>query len=355
MKDIQTPADTSAQPVTLEGIAAQSQDAARHATRSVDSISRITAQMKMLAINAKIEAARAGQIGRGFSIVADEVRNVGVQVDEIACDIRAQLSQRLSSLDEMVVALDQQSTGARLVDLAFTAVDTMDRNLYERTCDVRWWATDSAFVSALEAPDPGTLAHATKRLGVILDAYNIYLDLWIMDRNGEIVANARPDKYPVKGKSVQNLSWFPKALAQTAGDAFEAGEVVRSPYLGNRLTLSYACAIRAGGDKHGQVLGVMATCFDWESQARDILTSLRMDETMRKRNTRALLIDRNGDVIAASDSAEVRSAKITIPADMDPHHGYYTEGNRLVCYHITEGFETYQGLGWRGVILQDLP
>ncbi|TVP73219.1 MAG: methyl-accepting chemotaxis protein [Rhodobacteraceae bacterium] len=353
--NINAPAAAEYQRVTLAAIAAQSQDAARHASKSVDSISRITSQMKMLAINAKIEAARAGQIGRGFSIVADEVSNVGGQINDIACDIQAQLAKRLADLDAMVVAMDRQSASARLVDLAFTAVDTIDRNLYERTCDVRWWATDSAFVTALDRPDPDTRAYATKRLGVIIDAYNIYLDLWIADRDGEIVANARPAKFTVTGKSVSDLSWFGRALAQNSGDAFEAGEVVQSPYLSGRQTITYACAIRANGDKHGRVLGVMATCFDWEAQARGILTSLRMDDTMRKRNTRALLIDRDGWIIAASDDTAIKSGKITIPHGMDPHCGAFSEGGKLICYHATEGFETYKGLGWRGVILQDLP
>ena len=343
------------QQVTLAAIAAQSQDAARHASKSVDSISRITSQMKMLAINAKIEAARAGQVGRGFSIVADEVSNVGAQINDIATDVQAQLAKRLADLDAMVIAMDRQSASARLVDLAYTAVDTIDRNLYERTCDVRWWATDSAFVAALESLDTTAFAYASKRLGVIIDAYNIYLDIWITDRNGKIVANARPDQFAVNGKVISDLPWFPRALAQISGDAFDVGDVVTSPYLNNRQTISYACAIRANGDKNGRVLGVLATCFDWEAQARDILTSLRMDDTMRQRNSRALLIDRDGWIIAASDGAADKSAKITIPPEMDPHRGAYTDGGKLICYHLTEGFESYKGLGWRGVIIQDLP
>lgn len=340
--------------VSLDDIVEQSHAAARQANLSVSNISRITAQMKMLAINAKIEAARAGTVGRGFSIVADEVGNVGTQINDIARDIQLQLSQRLADLNHMVVAMDRHSTGARLMDLAFSAVDTIDRNLYERTCDVRWWATDSAFVSALHAPEAGTLAHATKRLGVILDAYNIYLDLWVADLNGDIVANARPETYMVKGRSIRDLPWFQSAMAQSTGDEFEAGEVVQSAFLNNRKTITYACAIRENGDRLGRPLGVMASCFDWEAQARGILASLRMDDTMRRRNTCALLIDSTGRIIAASDEKAIRSTKITIPPGMDPNCGVYTDQDRLVCYHRTGGFETYQGLGWRGVIVQDL-
>jgi hypothetical protein len=42
-----------------------------------------------------------------------------------------------------------QIRGSRLPDLSLNAIDIIDRNLYERSCDVRWWATDSAIVDEL--------------------------------------------------------------------------------------------------------------------------------------------------------------------------------------------------------------
>ena len=51
------------------------------ACEKTKSIQHITNQMKMLALNALIESSRAGAQGAGFAVVAQEVRNVGQQVE----------------------------------------------------------------------------------------------------------------------------------------------------------------------------------------------------------------------------------------------------------------------------------
>jgi hypothetical protein len=155
--------------------------------------------MKMLALNALIESSRAGAQGAGFAVVAQEVRNVGQLVETIARDLETQLTGRTGSLMQSIDRMTERSRGERMVDLSLNAIELIDRNLYERTCDVRWWATDSAAVDCAAVPNAANAANVAERLAVILRAYTVYLDLWLCDLQGNVVASARSNQFEVKG------------------------------------------------------------------------------------------------------------------------------------------------------------
>jgi hypothetical protein len=344
--------DPGAERVSLADVAGLTRHVNSLTNKKIQEIQKITSRMRMLALNAMIESARAGAAGAGFTIVAQEVRGVGDEVERVASNLEQELVGQITQLERLTQIMAEQAQGARLVDLALNAIEIVDRNLYERTCDVRWWATDSAFVTCAADPNETARTYASERLAVILGAYTVYLDIWLCDLGGRVLANGRPDRYRVVGSDVSGEAWFKHAAALPSGDEYTVADIATQSQLGNAKTATYAAKVCAGGRAHGAALGVLAVHFDWEAQARTIIDGVRLSDDERSRS-RVMLVDASHRIIAASDGRGVLSERLSLNAG-DRSSGYYSEGaGRLVAFHATPGYETYRGLGWYGVIVQD--
>ena len=235
----------------------------------------------------------------------------------------------MSSIERMA----ERSRGERMVDLSLNAIELIDRNLYERTCDVRWWATDSAVVDCAATPKP-------RRLQMSLGAargdprrlHRLSRSLALRPRGQgdrqrprRPLSRRRPGRRPTK--------WFREARDLRSGDDYVAGDVeMPAAARQTRRSRPIAPACAPSGKANGKPIGVLAIHFDWEPQARAIVQGVRVGASDK---ARVLLVDSNFRVIAASDGQGLLSERVQLSMK-GGRSGFYQErdgrAGRVSCH-----------------------
>lgn len=329
-----------------------------HLNHAISRIGNLNSETKFIAINAKMEAMRAGGLaGKAFSVVAQAIQQVSKQTADVARNLAEETHETVTELRDVNEALATTVQGERLADLALVNIDLVDRNLYERTCDVRWWATDASVVEACKNPTSNSLKYASQRLGQILDAYTVYFDIVLCDLEGRIIANGRPHMYPSVGTCHGDKEWFRTAVASRSGDQFGFLGMCPSSLVGNQRVLTYSCGVRESGDPRGKLTGVLAVVFRWDALGQTIVerTPLSADE---QDGARIVLIEESGRVIADTDGKfgdYLDLVEVGGVLNQPRSYGMINrpDGRYLVGHAKSPGYETY-ATGWHSLIFKPL-
>ncbi|HYD29298.1 MAG TPA: methyl-accepting chemotaxis protein [Azospirillaceae bacterium] len=147
-REVEQSTDSVSQAVTMSR---QSRELANHLTSVserigaiVQLIERISKETRMLALNATIEAARAGEAGRGFSVVAQEVKNLADQTNRATADIRSEIGAMQDAIGQTVDAIGHV---AEQVDSVTQRIDTIAEAVAEQeslTRDIARSASETA-------------------------------------------------------------------------------------------------------------------------------------------------------------------------------------------------------------------
>ena len=109
IKGIKESADTNLESVKLVG---ELEKQSNEVGEIVQAVVRIADQTNLLALNAAIEAARAGEHGKGFAVVADEVRNLAETSEKSARNIRELVNEIQNNVKLVVVDIENAGKAA---------------------------------------------------------------------------------------------------------------------------------------------------------------------------------------------------------------------------------------------------
>ncbi len=145
-------------------------------------IEGIAKQTNLLALNAAIEAARAGEAGRGFAVVADEVRDLSGRTNHFSQQIRGSLGNMQTTIEATERAINQMAaqdmtfalTSKSDVEVAMVGINEMNRRTGESVAELNAIADQveqsiNQAIMSLQFQDMVTqlLGHAGSRLDVL--------------------------------------------------------------------------------------------------------------------------------------------------------------------------------------------
>ena len=142
-------------------------------------IAGISEQTNLLALNAAIEAARAGEAGRGFAVVADEVRKLASQTQSVLADAHKVIDQVTGAIRQIAQRMGSTAERSRALagnaDEALGALDTLVRQMDEVNLNVEQALASSAHIQHAVADMSGRLGqmrNAFEHTRLDVDAIN---------------------------------------------------------------------------------------------------------------------------------------------------------------------------------------
>ena len=184
----------------------------------------------------------------------------------------------------------------QVVDLARLAADIMDRNLYERANDCRWWALSPALQRALAVPaDEADPTPLNAVLDHINGLYTVYTRLVAFDTSGRIrgVSHSE-DGQNLVGRTV-DARWVDASRGLHDSQRYHVSPFEETPLHDQGSTYVYLAAVRGDEASHPW-LGGIAIVFN---AARELQAMLK--DVMADRPGVAAFMDSHGLVLASTD------------------------------------------------------
>ncbi len=250
------------------------------------------------------------------------LKAVLTQVHQAGSRTRVRVGDAIEELHRTSLGRARQQAA----ELARLAADIMDRNLYERANDCRWWALSPVVRRVLAAPaDAAGSAELNAVLDYINGLYTVYTRLVAFDTHGVIRGASREDPArPLVGSQIDACHRDAVARLATsqqyAVSAFEPGALTDGA-----PSYVYLAAVR---NDRGVLAGGVAIVFNTVNELRTMLT-----DVIGSRQALAAFVDAQGRVLVSSDPAVAPGSTLpfTLNAAVVKHDGAHHACARAVA------------------------
>ena len=249
---------------------------------------QVNDELSLIVLNGVISAARNDAVE--FVPVLDAIRGIGKEIHQVFSHSVEELANTVlhSQLEELVM-------------LARQALDIMDRNLYERANDCRWWAHNKKFQLLLQNPNAEIQQEAAKELAYINDLYTVYSNIYLYDKTQTIVCSARENTELLR--QMPDNSGSADCLLLSSAHQYSVSAFIPSALYQQQSTYIYHAPVFIDTTE-GKAQGGIALVFDsapqFSAMLLDILPKNEQGEV--KADFSACFIDEKAAVLSSSNT-----------------------------------------------------
>jgi chemotaxis signal transduction protein len=254
--------------------------------------------------------------------------NLKADMSEVRASFGQLTGELLACLAEEMLALADGTLGHQ----AQIAVDVLTRNLFERTADIGFLATDSAVVEACVANDAAMFAALRERLRAYAARYTVYRDIVLMAPDGQVLVRL------VDGFAGRSTAALVGEATRSSGGYVET--FAPTDFCGGEPALTYAWRVEQGG----RTVGVLALVFDLQREAALVF------ERLATRDEVLAFVDARQRVVVSNDAARLPpgNAVALRAGAASLRLGGVTH---LVTQRHGQPYQGYPGPGWSTVAL----
>ncbi|WP_130536607.1 cache domain-containing protein [Thiomicrorhabdus indica] len=305
---------------------------------------KVSTLLLIVILNGKITSLKRDV--KAFLPVLDSFQDISQNIQEI--------------FDDFIHHIHQVLVKTIITKVEFSAslaVEVMDRNLYERANDCRWWALNSTFRELLTKHAESTTLQVQetdelhKILKYINDLYTVYTNIMLYDARGKILAVSNPDESYLVGTQLPQQSVITDCLKLDSTQKYTVSKFEQTDLYSDRHTYVYHAPVKHWEQPNKNVGGI-ALVFDSEPEFQAMLQETEPKYLNKEINeaTHCLFTTPAGEIISSSSDRFSVGQQLVLPSSLkELPNGksgaieWQYEGKKcIVGYKLSEGYREYK-------------